>query len=128
MNDELKDLRWAEYKNSFYSTPVYYFNDLNFPDNEDQAKQLINRLDLEIKNIDGQFSERELEIDSFGASNREEALKQYSEWKIRALRAQRMKFTQIRIVETWLLKNSNYFNKKLEELEHRLEVLETKTI
>jgi hypothetical protein len=125
MNDELKDPRWLKYKEDYYSTPIYYFNDLTYPENEDEAKAIIHRLALEIKNIDGQFDERELEIEAFGPANRETAIKEYSSWKIKALRAQRMKNSQIRIIECWMLKNTSYFNKKLEDLEKRVESLES---
>lgn len=120
-NQNLDDERWSVYKERFYSLPLYYFNDLKYPETYEEAEHLLQRLDLEIKNIDSQFAEREAELETVSIKDHDQCSKDYKEWRAKALRAQRMKFSQIRLVEAWMLEACpNY--------EERLRILETKTI
>lgn len=120
-NQNLDDERWGTYRERFYSLPIYYFNDLKYPETYEEAEHLLQRLDLEIKNIDAQFAEREAELETISTKDYDQCLSDYKEWRAKALRAQRMKFSQIRLVEAWMLEACpNY--------EERLRMLEAKTI
>lgn len=121
---ELEDLRWSAYKERFFSLPIYYFNDLKYPETYEEAEHSLRRLDLEIKNIDSQFAEREAELETIQSSNYDLCEKSYKEWRAKALRAQRMKFSQIRIIEAWMLEACPNYEERLKLLEDKTRELE----
>jgi hypothetical protein len=54
----------------------------------------------------------------------EEAEKEYKRWKTKALRAQRMKFNQIKLLEAWALDNPPTYNERFTSVEERLRTIE----
>jgi hypothetical protein len=82
---------------------------------------ILRGLELDIKNIEAQFIEQETELRGLPASQREIQEREYEKWKTKALRAQKMKFNQIRILEAWTMNNQP-------EYEERIRILETNNL
>lgn len=122
--NQLTDQRWFTFQQRFHTLPVYYFNDLKYPETHNEAAYTLNRLELEIKNIDSQFSERESELAAALNEDLEESTRLYKEWRTKALRAQRMKFSQIRLIEAWMLESQPQYEERLTALEQKTEAIE----
>lgn len=124
LQDKLIDNRWEKYRETFHTLPVYYFNSLRYPDTYEQAMLLLKGIELDMKNIEAQYEERETEIKGLPEEDTEEAEKEYKRWKTKALRAQRMKFNQIRLLEAWALDNPPSYNERFTSIEERLGTIE----
>jgi hypothetical protein len=120
-SDTLNDIRWEPYRKHFQSIPVYYFNSLTYPESYEHSEMILRGLELDIKNIEAQFIEQETELRGLPASQREIQEREYEKWKTKALRAQKMKFNQIRILEAWTMNNQP-------EYEERIRILETNNL
>lgn len=120
--EELKDQRWAPYLETFHTLPVYYFNSLQYPSTYEQASMILKSLELDMQNIDAQFIERDLETQ--GQRLDEDQLKDYNDWKTKALRAQKMKLNQIKLIEAWMLDNPPPYSESLRELDRRISRIE----
>lgn len=122
----LTDPRWQKYRETFCDQPVYYFNTLPYPESEEYASQLLSKLNLEIANIDSQFTEKEIELQTLPLEDQEEATAAYRKWRISAIRAQRMKYHQISFIQAWLLDAKSSYVDRISSLEKRTEELELK--
>ena len=121
------DARWLPYKARFFSLPDYYFSSLTFPESIKEAKQTLSRLNLEIKNIDSQFSEREDQLKCEVGADRDELERKYLEWRTSASKAQRMRQSQIDIVQSFIADTYNIdFELEPTEIEDRLESVESR--
>jgi hypothetical protein len=119
----LKDQRWAPYRDTFHTLPEYYFNSLPYPETFEQATLTLKSLELDMQNIDSQFVEREIEAAATGEDTEQERQK-YTTWKTKALRAQKMKLNQIRLIEAWILDNPPIYQESLRSLEARVKRIE----
>lgn len=125
MNDSINDLRWESYRKHFQTIPAYYFNSLVYPENYEHSEIILKALELDIKNIEAQFIEQEAEIRALPAEERDVQIKEYEKWKTKALRAQKMKFNQIRILEAWTINNQPEYEERIRIIERRINYLTT---
>lgn len=121
---KLQDERWSVYQNRFSTLPIFCFNDLHYPSDYDEAITQISRLNLEQQNIESQFKEREVELGSVSPEEYAQKEREYKDWKTKALRAQRVKFSQIRVLEAWLLDFPPSFDMRIKTLEKKTRRLE----
>jgi hypothetical protein len=121
--EPLIDERWRPYRDTFHTLPIYYFNTLTYPETFEQGALLLKSLQLDMQNIDSQFVEREIELAGMGIGTEEEA-KEFSNWKTKALRAQKMKLNQIKLVEAWMLDNPPPYQDSLRLMNLRLKRIE----
>lgn len=122
----LQDLRWERYRNIFHTLPLFCFNDLKFPDSYEEALSMISVLELEQQNIAKQFVERDAELESMSERERLELQQEHNSWRTRALRAQRLKFNQVRVLQAWMLDNPLSHEERIRVLEERTKELEAK--
>ena len=120
------DERWCLYIERFSSTPQYYFSKesgLEYPEDTNHPFQQIQKLEGEIESIERQIVERESETKTCEKSevaNREFDLEV---WKVRALRAQRMKSSQVRILQAWCLDHVPCLEERVSLLEAEVSAL-----
>lgn len=93
------DERWRPYFEQFKGTPVYYFESLSYPTSCRDAARLVIILSSDVENIATSLLLLEDEI----SRAPEEEKSELASKKDRAIRAQRMKQAQIRIIEAWQL-------------------------
>lgn len=124
IREDLADQRWEKYRETFHTLPIYYFNSLRYPETYEQAMLQLKSIELDMKNIEAQYEERKTEIRGLQKEEVEEAEAEYKRWKTKALRAQRMKFNQIRLLEAWALDNPPSYNERFTAIEERLRTIE----
>lgn len=122
--EDLRDKRWLPYKEVYNTLPIFCFNDLKYPESYEEAVLQISRLELEQKNIESQFLERETELASMHGPDKSNAEDEYKKWKTKALRAQRMKFSQVRLLEAWMLDYPPSYDERIKALEQKTAQLE----
>lgn len=96
------DPRWEQYQKRFYSLPVFYFASLEYPESIEEAKQILSRLEIEINNIDSQFSQRKDRLLYEGQGTDDAMQKDYLDWKIKAQKAQQMRHNQVAVIQSWI--------------------------
>lgn len=126
LNDEIKlDPRWSAYQERFKSLPLHFFRCLEYPKDPTHAEQMILGIELEIRSISSQFLERKTELEKgIESPQLEEVKRVYAEWAPRAMRAQRMKDAQIKILQAWLVDNAPSSEEAISKLECRISKLE----
>ena len=117
------DDRWQEYIGMFPTLPQYYFASMDYPECIGNAERTLQFLELEMKNISAQFIERETELTAKRITEGSKEWTDYSEWRVRALRAQRMKENQIRIIQAWIANNNMRSSVTIEQLEKEVRLL-----
>lgn len=117
------DERWQEYIGMFPTLPQYYFASMAYPECVGNAERTLQFLELEMKNISAQFIERETELTAKRITEGSKEWTDYSEWRVRALRAQRMKENQIRVIQAWIANNTKEPKVTMEQLEQEVRVL-----
>lgn len=117
------DERWQEYVRLFPTLPSYYFASMEFPECMGNAQRTLQLLEIEMRNISAQFIERETEIKAKRVEESSVEWQDYSNWRVRALRAQRMKENQIKIIQAWIANNSQEQTTTVEDLEKEIRLL-----
>jgi hypothetical protein len=122
-NQPPRDHRWSPYRETFHTLPTYYFDSIDFPETHEQAYLAIKSLELDIQNIDSQFIEKDIERAAYGNFTQKED-EEYQFWRQKAVRAQKMKINQIKLIEAWLLDNPAPYTETIKGLAVRLERIE----
>ena len=117
------DSRWGEYMMLFSTLPRYYFTSLDYPETVISAQQTLRLLELEMNNISAQFIERETELTARGVKEADDEWKDYMAWRVKALRAQRMKENQIKIIQAWLANNQRTAAVTLDGLQQEVKLI-----
>jgi hypothetical protein len=119
---------WQPYCERFSGTPEYYFSvesGLQYPHDSDHAAQQIQKLKAEIESIDIQIQERDCEVRGALALERQELETEFHAWKARALRAQRMRLSQIHILQAWMVDNVPTLEERVSALERDVRQLKS---
>lgn len=114
---------WAEYQTRFPSLPEFYFKTLQYPTSCSKAEQLVKLIQLEMNSIDAQFIERRVELTAVDPTQKESVTTEHERWKLKALRAVRMKAAQIQILQAWIADNSEIHKSCFTQLESELSAL-----
>ena len=97
------DPRWQPYIERYSSVPINYFL-IKYPENSKEIKQSLELLELELKSIQDQLIEREVELNALEDEDIQlKERKNFYAWKTKALRAHRMKENQLKILQAVLL-------------------------
>ena len=118
------DPQWEVYQRRFASLPEFYFRSLEYPTSPAHAEKLLKLIQLEMSSIDAQFIERRAELESLEGTPLETAKTEHGDWKVRALRALRMKEAQIKILQSWLADNVQCTSSRLDQLEKQIQGLQ----
>lgn len=114
------DERWNPYRERFSTLPDYYFSVLDYPVSVSNAESMIAFINVEMKAIARQFVERQTELECFTGQDLEKVKLEYNTWKVKALRAQRMKEAQIKVLQAWLLDNVCSTEERLTHIEKQM--------
>ena len=117
------DSRWGEYMMQFSTLPRYYFSSLEFPGSLAAAERTLRLLELEMNNISAQFIERETELNAKGVADDSTEWREYLAWRVKALRAQRMKENQVKIVQAWIANQNRTADTTVEKLQAEVKLL-----
>jgi hypothetical protein len=114
---------WAEYQTRFPSLPEFYFKTLQYPTSCSKAEELVRLIQLEMNSIDAQFIERRVELETVNTAQKDSVTAEHERWKLKALRAVRMKAAQIQILQAWIADNSKTYESRFTQLESELSAL-----
>lgn len=115
------DSRWSWYIKQFSGMPIYYFEGLPYPNSNREAVSTIQVLNAEIENISLQIIEMDVNITRNPGSD----LSSLYTKKTKAVRAQKMKMAQIKIMEAWQLNQSVDIEKEIKNLSAKLAVIKS---
>ena len=95
---------WSDYQARFSSLPEFYFRTLTYPTSCLEAERLVGLIQLEMNSIDAQFIERRVEVAA--QPTRPAVNEEHERWKLKAMRAVRMKSAQIQVLQAWIADHS----------------------